>query len=396
MKKIISLIATAALALGFVSCSGDLHDDVKKPIDLSGGYYLVGSMTGSWSNKAADVVAFESNGDGTYKVPFSADAAEIAFAFIPKADSWDGQIGGDKMTAGTLPSGAKFESKDNGNGGKNGTISGLEANGKYKLVVTPLDNGTLKIDCSSNVPPTPTYLQNMYVRGGMIDSGWAVTLAGSLLYDRLDEAKGEVYYHVDFKNATVANNQYSIANSDWSPKYTAAKVTVGGDYVKTTKNSDFNNEITGIVAGRAYRIYVKTTPAGDVYTKVAEIAELNITVKGCKVLNYKSENEIYVLEGWVPDNDWSAKSPNHAKPDATGTTVVDFSKGYSYSFLGEVADLNAAVLHIQIVDCADSNNFWNKKVTAGADASVKSCESDKTYYLVYDAEEEKASLVAAE
>ena len=395
MKKlIISAITAAALLFGFAGCSGDLHDDEKNPIDLSGGYYLVGSMTGSWTNNATTVVAFEKTETaGSYNVPFSADAAEVVFAFIPTPGSWNGQIGGDKMVGGTLPSGAKFASKDNGNGGFNGSISGLEAKGKYKLTVTALDNGTLKIDCSSNVPPTPFYLQNMYVRGAMID--WNPSVKGTLLYDRLDEAKGEVFYHVDFTDADVSNKEYGIANDGWAVKYTGAKVSVDGDYIPTTKGADANNSITGLVAGNSYRIYVKTTPDGTVYTKIAQLKTLNMSIKGCKLINYKSDNEIYFLEAWMPGNEWNENSPNKGKA-TNGTTVVDFSKPYTYSFVGEVSEFKAATLKIQIVDWDGTSGFWDKKVCGGADASVADCESGKTYYLVYDAASSKVYFKVAE
>ena len=395
MKKlIISAITTAALLFGFAGCSGDLHDDEKRPIDLSGGYYLVGSMNGWKNGSAADVIAFEKTETaGSYNVPFSADAKEVAFAFIPTPGKWDGQIGGDKMVGGTLPANAKFEAKDNGNGGQNGTISGLEAKGKYKLTVTALDDGTLKIDCSSNVPPTPFYLQNMYVRGAMID--WNPSVKGTLLYDRLDEAKGEVFYHVDFTDANVSNKEYGIANDGWAVKYTGAKVSVDGDYIPTTKGADANNSITGLVAGNSYRIYVKTTPDGTVYTKIAQLKTLNMSIKGCKLINYKSDNEIYFLEAWMPGNEWNEKSPNKAKPK-DGTTVVDFKTPYAYSFVGEVSDLKAAALKIQIVDWDGTSGFWDKKVCGGADASVADCESGKTYYLVYDAASSKVYFKVAE
>lgn len=400
MKKLItSAVAALALLFGFASCSGDLHDDEKKPIDLSGGYYLVGSMSigangEGWKNDATTVVAFEKTETaGSYNVPFSADAAEVTFAFIPTPGKWEGQIGGDKMVGGTLPANAKFEAKDNGQGGQNGSISGLEAKGKYKLTVTALDNGTLKIDCSSNVPPTPFYLQNMYVRGAMID--WNPSVKGTLLYDRLDEAKGEVFYHVDFTDANVSKKEYGIANDGWAVKYTGAKVSVDGDYIPTTKGASDNNTITGLVAGNSYRIYVKTTPDGTVYTKIAQLKTLNMSIKGCKLINYKSDNEIYFLEGWIPGNKWDKDSPNKGKA-TNGTTVVDFSEPYKYSFVGEVSEFKAATLKIQIVDWDGTSEFWDKKVCGGADASVADCESGKTYYLVYDAASSKVYFKVAE
>ena len=43
MKKLLSVFAAAAMLFSFASCSGDLHDDVYKVIDLSGG-----AVPGDW------------------------------------------------------------------------------------------------------------------------------------------------------------------------------------------------------------------------------------------------------------------------------------------------------------------------------------------------------------
>ena len=161
MKKlIISAIAAVSLLFGFASCSGDLHDDEKRPIDLSGGYYLIGSMTG-WKNDVGLIPFEKTETAGSYKVPFSADSTKVNFAFLPTLGTWDGQIGGDKMVGGDMPANAKFSDTDNGNCGRNGTIDGLETGSDYKLIVTALDDGTLKIDCSSNVPPVPPTPENL-------------------------------------------------------------------------------------------------------------------------------------------------------------------------------------------------------------------------------------------
>ena len=47
MKKLLSVFAAAAMLFGFASCSGDLHDDVYKVIDLSGG-----AVPGDWASPA--------------------------------------------------------------------------------------------------------------------------------------------------------------------------------------------------------------------------------------------------------------------------------------------------------------------------------------------------------
>lgn len=280
MKKlIISAITAAALLFGFAGCSGDLHDDEKNPIDLSGGYYLVGSMTGSWTNNATTVVAFEKTETaGSYNVPFSADAAEVAFAFIPTPGSWDGQIGGDKMVAGTLPSGAKFESKDNGNGGQNGSISGLEAKGKYKLTVTALDNGTLKIDCSSNVPPTPYYLDGYAVRS--LDSSWNVT-GDNLLYNPLlNEGKGILTYKLDFV-AKNTSQQLAIARKVWTEGRwecsEAKSFAVGAEPIFLESGKEQHPTVTGLTVGNPYRIYVYTTPEQKVSMKVVGLTNVEVT-----------------------------------------------------------------------------------------------------------------------
>ena len=280
MKKLITgAVAALALLFGFASCSGDLHDDEKNPIDLSGGYYLVGSMTGSWTNNATTVVAFqETETAGSYDVPFSADAAEVAFAFIPTPGSWAGQIGGDKMVAGTLPSGAKFESKDNGNGGENGTISGLEADGKYKLTVTALDDGTLKIDCSSNVPPTPYYLDGYAVRS--LDSDWKVT-ADNLLYNpTLNEGKGILTYKLDFV-AKSTTQQLAIARKEWSEGRwecsAATSFAVGAEPISLESGKETHPVVTGLTIGNSYRIYVYTTPEKEVSMKVVALTTVEVT-----------------------------------------------------------------------------------------------------------------------
>ncbi len=233
----------------------------------------------NWSNTATTVVAFqETETAGTYDVPFSADAAEVAFAFIPTPGSWAGQIGGDKMVGGTLPSGAKFESKDNGNGGENGTISGLEADGKYKLTVTALDDGTLKIDCSSNVPPTPYYLDGYAVRS--LDDSWKVTAENLLYNPTLNEGKGILTYKLDFA-AKETTQRLAIARKEWSEgrwECSAAKsFEVGAEPISLEFGKEEHPVVTGLTIGNSYRIYVYTTPEKKVSMKVVALTTVEVT-----------------------------------------------------------------------------------------------------------------------
>lgn len=360
MKKlIISAITAAALLFGFAGCSGDLHDDEKNPIDLSGGYYLVGSMTGSWTNNATTVVAFQKTETaGSYNVPFSADAAEVAFAFIPTPGSWDGQIGGDKMVAGTLPSGAKFESKDNGNGGQNGTISGLEAKGKYKLTVTALDDGTLKIDCSSNVPPTPYYLDGMYLVGGVFkingkDNAWDFSTENLLWGAITTEATGVVTYTKDIK-AIAAAGELGINDSKWENKQLGEGIEITADATNATvlngKKAD-NFKVKGLTVGEPYRVEISTTPEKVISVKIYKIAEVTLSFK----ITGLTEGASAWINGSVWDSSWPQGWPikawnsgdadktagfisKHPAAVADSDGVATFDTSWNTTFISKIGD----------------------------------------------------------
>ncbi len=363
MKKLImSAITAVALLFGFASCAGDLHDDIINPIDLSGGYYLTGSING-WSNAASAVVAFEETETaGTYNVPFSADAAKIVFAFIPTPGSWDGQIGGDKMVGGTLPTGAKFVAEDNGFGAMNGTISGLEANGKYKLTVTALNNGTLKVDCSSNVPPVPYYLDGMYLVGSINGWGSAMTKDYLLWSPIKNEAKGILTYSIDIA-ATAAEEQIVLSTSDWKKKYGITTIEVGKDYVeletKENANDVGNAKITGLASGSNYRFYVQTTSEQKVFMKVEKIEEYIVKFE----ISGAAEGTEFYIDGNPWGSSWKGKWPitswggsyeeskaNAPKCFATADENGKASFEEECKFIGKVGD--KASYEIKVVSCA--------------------------------------------
>lgn len=344
MKKLITgAVAALALLFGFASCSGDLHDDEKNPIDLSGGYYLVGSMTGSWTNNATTVVAFqETETAGSYDVPFSADAAEVAFAFIPTPGSWAGQIGGDKMVAGTLPSGAKFESKDNGNGGENGTISGLEADGKYKLTVTALDDGTLKIDCSSNVPPTPYYLDGMYLVGDVFKTSGKENAfnfsSENLLWGAITtEATGVVTYTKDIKAIATAG-ELGINDSTWNNKQLGKGVEITADATNATVlNGEAGNfKVKGLTVGEPYRVEISTTPEKVISVKIYKIAEVTLSFK----ITGLTEGASAWINGSVWDSSWPQGWPIKAWNSETDEKNVGTTAKYIAAHPAAVADSN--------------------------------------------------------
>ena len=71
MKKVISLLAAGALALGLIGCSGDLHDT--ELIELKG-YGIRGSAKESGWEAASDI-PLTANGDGTYTVGWADESA---------------------------------------------------------------------------------------------------------------------------------------------------------------------------------------------------------------------------------------------------------------------------------------------------------------------------------
>ncbi len=94
MKKILSLIAAGAMALGLIGCSGDLHDDVK--VDPN-------AMTGYWSYRVLDtegnteinmiVNKTGAGQSGAFGSPdFAVDVSSGTAAII-----WDGKNGTDLM-----------------------------------------------------------------------------------------------------------------------------------------------------------------------------------------------------------------------------------------------------------------------------------------------------------
>lgn len=96
MKKILSLIAAGAMALGLIGCSGDLHDDVK--VDPN-------AMKGYWSYRVIDTAGDDSinvitnnaaGQSGAYGSPdFAVDVSSGTAAII-----WDGK-GGSDLTVST-------------------------------------------------------------------------------------------------------------------------------------------------------------------------------------------------------------------------------------------------------------------------------------------------------
>lgn len=403
MKKLLSVLAAGVLAFGMIGCSGDLHDDEVSTIDISNGLYLVGSMQG-WDIKTGLPSENSADVPGALEIAFTADASKMEFKFIPTLGAWDGQIAGDKIVGGEMPTGCTYESADDGFGGFNAVLDGFEAKANYKMIIEPTIEGTLKVSVKSNVPPTPFYLQNYFIRSGVYEAEWKPTLDSSLNYVSTDVPKGEVYYENDFKYTEGTFNGFQIAKADWDDgRYgfaTDTDVTVDGDYVEILSGNDKNGLMKTLKNGFSYKICVKTTPDEKVYVKVVEVIPVAFNVIGCKLDNVgdlEVNTGIYYLENWMPGNNWNADTPNKSTDASSGYTCV-FSEPYKVECVAK--ELASKTLKIQIINFNDSSDFWaaSNKLHSG-DACEVSCadaEDGKEYIIVFDVDKKTASLVEAE
>lgn len=407
MKKILSVFAAAALLFGFASCNGDLHDDTNAPYtDAAQGKeteaYICGGINGEKFEKMTK------NNDGSFSYQFKyngtnawgAKEGESRFTIVSaadydcyKADGYRWQLPGG-VKPGESADLAAYE-YDN-----HIVVKGLTKDAAYKITVNlETKGGKIKVD--SAVLPTPFYLNGAYIVGcDGIGLQFDFPKEQLLWNPVLTEGTGELLYYKDIVAQTDSHSSWhtgdgviKISSPGFKNEYGKTPITVGQDFVELVSSGD-NAPITGMTAGKAYRIEIKTTPEQKVFAKVYELTTVNFSIKGCKLINFESDNDIYFLEGWVPGNDWGAGSPNKGNA-VDGTTVVDFTSPYQYSFIGKSEEFNAATLKIQIIEFADKSNFWadENKVCGGADIALKDCESGKTYYLVYDKDSEEGSFV---
>ena len=304
MKKLLSFLAAGIAALGLASCSGDLHNEidpsstlVKTLFDTSidigsfATFELAGAMQG-WDD--SNGIVFEKNDDGLWEADFVApDAEECAFCYLTEVNatkgSWNGQIGGDKIEADSLPDGVKYEKKENEFGGWNGVLTGLTSGKTYKMTV---DASTgvyvFSIEITAAAKPTPFYLVGAFVRGSM--NGGSASGDTVLVNPSLDKSTYEVTYTYDFdlssnedwgQGDTTSIVSFGITiGSDWSTKYTGATFAFGTDtdFVQTTSGDQDNNLITGLNNTKAYRLIIKTTPEKAVSFKVIEVAKYSLKV----------------------------------------------------------------------------------------------------------------------
>lgn len=382
MKKILSLIAAGAMALGLIGCSGDLHDDALAPVDMTG-YFIAGSMQNPQWKETDNSISFTKvdGSEYTYEATFTADADTINFAFLPTKDTWVGQIGGDKMKGNELPSNVTFEDTDNGNGGRNGTIKGLTAQSLYKMTVET-STGTFKISLKEAKEPKYFLLDGYFIRSLGKDCNGE---GKYLLWNPVkDPVTGDVTYKVQF-TATGATQELALARQVWDDgRYECATTTsfaVGADPITLEYGKDKHPTVTGLIKDRPYNVVVKTTTEGTVTMSVEQIKYIDVV--GFKVINaddYEGKT-IYFLEGWVPGNKWGKDNPNAAVTGGTAEVAISSTR----------LTVDSIPLQMTAPDDPD-NGFWNIKVGGGT-KNVDNAKDFKKYIITYDCEADELSLV---
>lgn len=368
MKKlIISAITAAALLFGFAGCSGDLHDDEKRIIDLSaGGAPGDFDEPANWSEKepwtTSDVKT------GTYTLSFKTKdeipADGVGFK-INSQLAWnvDGYTeftvaaDGDAATA-------KFMAGSAMAGAGNAYITGCKPSTAYKMTVVcnPDTTATVKVETAGSASgtesaPAPYYLDGMYLVGGVFkingkDNAWDFSTENLIWGASTNKKTGVVTYTKDIK-AIVASGELGINDSSWNNKQLGVGVTIaaGAEEAVALNGTAGNFKVTGLTVGKPYRVEISTTPEKVLSIKIYEIAEiiLSFKVKGLNKGDSAWINGSIWGDGWPqgwPIVAWNDKDAEktagfksaHPAAVADSSGVATFDAKWNKTFISKIGD----------------------------------------------------------
>lgn len=353
MKKILSFLAAGALALGLIGCSGDLHDDEYKVIDLSNGA-IPGDFDSpaTWDNTTPWSSIDAANNTYTFNFKSKSDCSgTVEFKIVTVNGEWNV----DGYTEVDIPvdsaDAVKMPMKTGGEmaGAGNAKITGCKASTNYTMTVVANPDTSISVKVESAgagaVPadPVPYYFDGAMLVGV---TNWNNSDASNLLKNgKLTKSTGEVVYTLDFTAGDVAEVQITGVG-DWNNGWGTTDITVGdSDFVTlvpfSTKKA--GAKVTGLTVGKAYRAEIKTTPDKDVLIKIYEIASVTFKFE----VTGLSEGNL----AWIGGDFWGASWDNGwpieawKKPVGCGLSVSD----------NAVADENGV---------AAFNNKWNVSTVA--------------------------------
>ncbi len=404
MKKIFSIFASSVLALSmFVSCSGDLHNDMdpakvalimgetKTILDEAD---ICGTIEG-WTGSALTKVDAT-----TYTYTFTASAEDEQFSIREVAGSW---------TAGNRWCGALKKDEDNavkieptGEAAmvystdpdpSHFKLTKLKVGTAYKITITIVDEDKKSLKASVAVDgdapaadtPVPYYFDGLYLVGGCFNTSANSTSAdtwdfytSNLIHGASKDVKtGNVTYTVDIK-AKAASGEMGINDSSWGNKLNGTGVTIAANATTATElnGTEGNFNVTGLTVGSAYRVEITTTPAKVVTVKIYEIAEITLSVK--------ITNLTEGVSAWINGNIWGSNWPmgwpitswNQAPKDGLVAAVADdtgsavFGSAWNATVIAKPGDTLNWEFKVVYINTGDE---WD------GDGAVKDCGANITF-----------------
>ena len=368
MKKLLSFLAAGALALGLIGCSGDMHDELD-PSSIKYGLLFGNNTILDTADICSDVngwagAALTKVDDTTYTYTFTAEKTEEQFSIREVAGSW---------TAGNRWCGALKKDNDNALKVKDGGsatliysddpdpshcyLVDLSIGTSYTLTFTIEDEDakTISVALSSGgaaAVPVPYYLDGYALEGGFLSTGWTANI-NYLFKGASKDKDGNLTYSLNF-DANSGDSYFAIVNLTDNSRYYKA-LTVGQDFVTLdeTDNGMTSAQSSGIVAGKAYCIVVKTTPAKVVSAKIYEIAKITLSFK---ITNLDEGDSV-----WLNGNIWGSSWPQ-------GWPILAWNDNDATKTAGYIADHAAAVADNTGV--ATFSNEWNTSLVCELGTTV--------------------------
>ena len=330
MKKILSFLAAGALALGLIGCSGDLHDDEYKVIDLSNGA-IPGDFDSpaAWDNTTPWSSIDAANNTYTFNFKSKSDCSgTVEFKIVTVSGEWnvDGYTEVDiPVDSGSVTMPMKTGEAMGGAG--NAKITGCKASTNYTMTVVANPDTSISVKVESagagagSTDPVPYYFDGAMLVGV---TNWNNSDASNLLKNgQLTKSTGEVVYTLDFTAGNAAEVKITGVG-DWNNGWGTTDITVGdSDFVTlvpfSTKKA--GAKVTGLTDGKAYRAEIKTTPDKDVLIKIYEIASVTFKFE----VTGLSEGELAWIGGAFWGASWDNGWPIEAwkKPVGCGLSVTD-------------------------------------------------------------------------
>lgn len=180
-----------------------------------------------------------------------------------------------------------------------------------------------------------------------------------------------------------------IMNPVSDAKFWDAKL--GGGVITSAKAE------TASCAGGHYTLVVDgATAKASIVPSSYVLDKISFKVVGIKVINVEAlgaAGYIAACEGWVPNNQWNATTPNKSTHLVDGTVTIDFSEAADFAEL-PLADASKG---IQILNPESDEGFWGTKVFEGNEKfSVPGNIDGKKVYMVADAKTKTGTFVITE